>query len=382
MTAPVTLILRPHDTLFLRDGRPFDQGAQEQAATAGIFPPYPPTVVGAMRAALARAKGWPGNPWPPDLGSGVDFSQGNEPLGRLRFSGPFVLCGDAPLFPAPLCLLVKRSDNGLAKVVRLGPGTLLECDLGCVSLPKPLDRLDGGKAPEDVWIDGDGLKALLDWTDPKPESLVPQDALWKTEARVGIARDETRRTTGEGALYAAAHIRLKERVAIAVSVEGADLSGIAGKLAPLGGEGRSVWVERSAASVELPPPPDLEPDHDGVLRYTVVLLTPAFFGDAEEDWPKPDGTIRDDAASALPGRVVSACVGKPVPVGGWDGINHTPLPLRPLAPAGSVWFMEAAADDADAVRRQHGMGIGRATGWGFGLALIGRWERGEHDGKS
>jgi CRISPR-associated protein Cmr3 len=377
-----TLILRPHDTLFLRDGRPFNQGDQEQAASAGIFPPYPPTVVGAMRAALARASGWrPKQAWPAGLGDGVDWAKGDGPLGRLRFSGPFVLRGEAPLFPAPLCLLVKRSDKGFASVVRLGPGTPIDCDLGCVSLPKPLGRLDGGKTAEDVWIDGDGLKALLDWTDPKPESLVPQDALWKTEARVGIARDETTRTTGEGALYAAAHVRPIGGVAIAVSVEGADLNGIAGKLAPLGGEGRGVWIERSAANVELPPPPDLEPDHDGLLRYTVVLLTPAFFGEAEEDWPRPNGTIRDGAGEALPGRVVSACLGKPVPVGGWDGINHTPLPLRPLAPAGSVWFMEAAADDSDAVRHRHGTGIGRATGWGFGLALIGRWERGKCNGR-
>lgn len=375
-----TLMLRPQDTLFLRDGRPFNQGDQEQAATTGIFPPYPPTVVGAIRAALAHASGWTGGPWSSELtaklGDGVDWSQGDAAIGPLRYSGPIVLRSHAPQFPAPLCLLVKPSRDAIAAVVRLTPGTSFDCDIGCVSLPQPLGPLEGGKAPEDVWIDGAGLKAVLDWADPEPESLVPQDALWTIESRVGIARDEGTRTTGEGALYAAAHIRLKEGVAVAVSVQGMDLSRVAGKLAPLGGEGRSVWIEAGAA-IDLPTTPTLKPDADGALRYTVVLLTPAFFGDAEEDWPRPNGTIRDGAGEALPGRVVSACVGKPVPVGGWDGINHTPLPLRPLAPAGSVWFMEAAADDVDAVRRRHGTGIGRATGWGFGLALIGRWERGE-----
>lgn len=376
-----TLILRPHDTLFLRDGRPFEQGDQEQAATAGIFPPYPPTIVGAMRAALARAKGWPGTTWPTDLGSGVDWSQSGGPLGPLRFTGPFVLCDDAPLFPAPLCLLVKRSGETFSAVARLAPGKPIDCDLGRgIALPEKVADIEGGKAPEDVWIDGDGLTTLLNWGDPKLESLVPQDALWKAEARVGIAREESTRTTKEGALYAAAHVRLNEGVAIAVSVEGADLGGIAGKLAPLGGEGRSVWIAKREGPIKFPEAPTLRAETDGALRYTVVLLTPAFFGGAEEDWPRPDGTIRDGAGSALPGRVVSACVGKPVPVGGWDGVNHTPLPLRPLAPAGSVWFMEAGADDADAVHRRHGTGIGRATGWGFGFAMIGRWERGKRDG--
>lgn len=376
-----TLVLRPHDTLFLRDGRPFEQGDQEQAATAGIFPPYPPTVVGAMRAALARSKGWrPGRAWPTDLGSGVDWSQGDGPAGPLRFTGPFVLRGHTPLFPAPLCLLVKRAGETVGAVARLAPGNPLDCDLGTISLPKPLARLDGGRAPEDIWIDGDGLTTLLDWGDPNRESLVPQDALWKTEERVGIARDEKTRATGEGALYAAAHVRLRDKgsdpVALAVRLDGGDADSIIGTQAPLGGEGRSVWIEAGGA-IDLPKAATLKPDADGALRYTVVLLTPAFFGDAEEDWPRPGGPIRDGAGAALPGRAVSACVGKPVPVGGWDGINRTPLPLRPLAPAGSVWFMEAAAGDADAVRRRHGTGIGRGTAWGFGLALIGRWERGE-----
>lgn len=377
-----TLILRPHDTLFLRDGRPFNQGDQEQAASAGIFPPYPPTVAGALRAALARASGWTGGSWSEALkarlGDGVDWASGDAALGPLRFAGPFVLRGGQPLYPAPLCLLVKRASAGFGAVVRLAPGEPLACDLGRVALPEKMGAMEGGKAPEDVWIDAAGLRAALEGETPSPKSLIDQATLWETEARVGIARDEATRTTGEGALYAAAHVRLNERIGLAVHVGGVDASGIIGTLAPLGGEGRSVWIEAGTA-MDLPEVPTLTPDADGVLRYTVILLTPAFFGDAEDDWPKPDGTIRDGAGAPLPGRIVSACVGKPVQVGGWGGEARTPLALRPLAPAGSVWFMEASAGDADAVRLRHGTGIGRATGWSFGLALIGHWQRGESD---
>jgi CRISPR-associated protein Cmr3 len=384
MTAAVTLILQPHDTLFLRDGRPFNQGDQEQAASAGIFPPYPPTVVGAVRAALARAGGWTGGPWSSELtarlGSGVDWLKGNAPLGPLRFTGPVVLRDGKPLLPAPLCLLVKQSGGDFRDVVRLRPGEPLECDLGSIALPQTIGVLDGGRIPEDFWIDCDGLKAVLDGDVPKPASLVRQDALWKTEARVGIARVEGTRTTGEGALYAAAHVRLNERVSLAVEIDGADVAGITDKLAPLGGEGRSVWIEAGTMPA-LPAAAQLMPDADGVLRYTVILLTAASFGDGEEDWPRPGGTIRDGAGNALPGRIVSACVGKPLPVGGWDGEARSPIPLRPLAPAGSVWFMEAAAGDTAALQRARGQGIGRATAWGFGRALIGRWQRGENNGE-
>lgn len=382
MTASGTLILEPYDTLFLRDGRPFNQGDQEQAATASVFPPYPPTVVGAVRAALARASGWTGGPWSPELtarlGSGVDWSQGDGPLGPLRFTGPIALCRGKPRFPAPLCLLVKRAGEGVEKeVARLAPGKPVECDLGCVALPQKLDDLDGGKAAEELWIDGPGLRAVLEGDVPHATHLVPQNTLWSAEERVGITRDPQTGTTQEGALYAAAHVRLGKEVALAVRIVGTDMSGLAGTLTPLGGEGRSVWIDVGAA-IGLPDAVTLTPAADGTLRYTVVLLTPAFFGDADEDWPRPGGRIRDGDGRALPGRIVSACVGKPVPVGGWDGEARRPLPMRPLAPAGSVWFLEADAremdtGDAAAVRAAHGRGIGRATAWGFGLAVIGRW---------
>jgi CRISPR-associated protein Cmr3 len=384
--AMTTLILRPHDTLFLRDGRPFNQGDQEQAATGGIFPPHPPTVAGALRAGLARASGWTRGGWPDALkarlGDGVDWASGDAALGPLRFTGPFVLRGEHPLFPAPLCLLVKGAGEADGKVVRLAPGKPLECDLGCVALPEKVGGMQGGKAPEDVWIDSDGLKAVLNGDVPRAASLVRQSALWQTEARVGISRDESTRTTKENALYAAAHIRLADRqndhgpVALAVQIDGSNAANIIGTLAPLGGEGRSVWIE--AGTMPALPAAALAPDADGMLRYTVILLTPAWFGDTDDDWPgpnRPDRPIRDDTGAALPGRVVCACIGKPVPVGGWDSEARIPLPLRPLAPAGSVWFVEAQAGDMPAVLARHKHGIGRATAWGFGLAVIGRWHR-------
>jgi CRISPR-associated protein Cmr3 len=377
------LILRPHDTLFLRDGRPFNQGDQEQAATAGIFPPHPPTVVGALRAALARASGWKGGGWSEALkarlGDGVDWASGDAALGPLRFTGPFVLWDGQPLYPAPLCLLVKRVRGSFEAVVRLAPGKALECDLGRLALPEKVGAMEGGKTSEGVWIDAAGLRAVLEGEAPPTTSLIDQATLWATEARVGIARVEVTRATGEGALYAAAHVRLDDRVALAVRIDGADVAGIAGKLAPLGGEGRSVWIE-AGKTIDLPDAAAIVSDADGLLRYTVILLTPAYFGDAEDDWPQPGGTIRDGNGASLPGRIVSACVGKPLPVGGWDGEARTPLPLRPLSPAGSVWFLEAAAGDIPAVLARHGQGIGRATAWGFGLAVIGRWQRGESDG--
>ena len=41
------LFIQPNDTLFFRDGRPFDAGADVWTGT--IFPPYPATIYGMLR---------------------------------------------------------------------------------------------------------------------------------------------------------------------------------------------------------------------------------------------------------------------------------------------------------------------------------------------
>ena len=50
----------PIDSWFFRDGTPFTTNSTPQEDVSSLFPPYPPTVVGALRAALALEKGWPG----------------------------------------------------------------------------------------------------------------------------------------------------------------------------------------------------------------------------------------------------------------------------------------------------------------------------------
>ena len=47
--------LEPIDTLFFRDGKPFSMG--EQSSAHGIFPPYPSTLFGAIRAAVISCGG-------------------------------------------------------------------------------------------------------------------------------------------------------------------------------------------------------------------------------------------------------------------------------------------------------------------------------------
>jgi CRISPR-associated protein Cmr3 len=398
-----TLVLRPLDTFFFRDGRPYNQDDPGQVEAASLFPPYPPTVVGAVRAAAARAMG-PGSAWDTAaLGDGVDWQAGDEALGPLRFSGPYILRNCEPLYPAPLNLVVGKDEGGADLITYLAPSSpAFDTDVGAVRLPAPIKAGRGFKTLEGLWINGTAMAQVLseqpfgpDWkvvseilrapdkfceASVRPNWIAPQHCLWQPESRVGVERDRQTRTTkrfeqkddepARGALYATVHVRPAPDVTLAVKVEALPDLAPGGSLAPLGGEGRSVWIERQDNKILLPQASNLVPDKDGVLRYTVVLITPADLGGK---WPGPGEHLAGPTGGALPGKIVSGCTGRAIAVGGWDGAAHGPLPLRPLIPAGSVWFLEARADDAEAAQSWHGRAIGRSTGWGFGHVLIGRW---------
>ena len=104
----------PLDTWFFRDGTPFTAQSAPQEDVGSLFPPYPPTLVGALRAALARANGWDeAGRWPPELCEVL--GDGPEDLGVLSFAGPFLLRDGQPLFQAPRHLLGASREVGGAR---------------------------------------------------------------------------------------------------------------------------------------------------------------------------------------------------------------------------------------------------------------------------
>jgi len=347
-------LFEPLDTLFFRDGSPFNAGETGQMEVLGTFPPSPTTVVGALRAAFARRLGWQYGDWSEDikkkLGDGAD-------LGPLRFSGPYVAKDGEPLFPVPLHLL--RSGGDLAF---LEPReAALSTDIGEAQLPEISTRTKGLKPLEKAYLTRRGMEKALRGETPDPEDVFEASELWSSESRVGIQRDPDSRTTLEDALYQTTHVRLRKGVALAAGVEGYE--GEAPGLLTLGGESRMANLK--PCELSLPEAPSLEPG-GGSLRYTATLITPARIRD--EGWRKPGGAL-----PGLPGRVVSACVGKPVLIGGWDTEKKKPLPLEPYLPPGSTWFMEAEAAEPDEVEEMHTRHIGDKREWGYGQILIGGW---------
>ena len=387
-----TILLSPIDAWFFRDGRPYNSGESNQTDVISLFPPPATTVVGALRAGLARAKGWNGTSnWSTQREIADVLGDGFENLGRLHFHGPWLVRDGEFLFPMPLHVLGRPTPSAKSNEPLWQPACLLtpdknltSCDLGDVCLPvtsgvrSQTFNPDGLKEPANQWVTQAGMDLILAGKLPMPEQVVDARDLWRHEARVGLERCELTRTTKEGALYSPRFVRLKRGVSLAMSVDGLPDDWQIPDLLPFGGENRlgdcRSSLEVALAEVLRHAGSELAIESRRPSRIAVTLLTPLLPGDAEAE--------KRTVAMVQPGEpffncegttVISACVGKPLTLGGWNSLDRKPLDLRPVLPAGSVWFIEVSEAKIThfIMQAQHGFGL--KTRYGFGQVALGVW---------
>jgi len=362
------LEFRPQDTLFFRDGRPFNQG--ENPFAPSMFPPSPRTMVGAARAAWARGEGWCGfGKWEDKLRN--DLGGDGDQLERYSFKGPLLWRCEERLFPVPALLMGKEGESELeapSRLMRLRPSNAaFHCDMGeAVSFPVPetRDSVEGRKAIEGWWLTRRGFASLLAGGLPEEGDLVAEGSLWREEPRVGNSIDPDTGTTREAALYATRHIRLQDGVRLVMEVNRVPAKRDLEVCVSLGGEGRFAWMKMlEDEGLDIPSAPKLRADN-GKIRYAVFVLTPLNAA-APPCAGKP--------FAALPGRVISACMPRVQRWGGWDGIEWKPRPMRPALAPGTVLFMEAEESERSAIGKVHDTTIGDQSSWGFGLVAVGSW---------
>lgn len=358
MSNAVTWIIEPVDTWFFRQGTPYDLG-QKVLKDDVVFPPYVSTLQGAIRTAIARGQGWqPGQDgkWPEILGTPDD-------LGDMSLEGVFLKKDDQWLFPVPRHLLKTHSKN----LVHLKPGPLVESDLGVCALPvvdTVVSKEDKVSAIEDAYINYEGLNQCLHGQVPSYDAIVPADCLWQTEIRTGLTINDQTETAEPGLLYQSTHVRVKKGVAVVISVKGIPRSWQESIRAfPLGGEHRFARVTLSENSIPMPPL-TVRPSSDGYVRAFAQLLTPGLFVDPAH--VLRHGPLSEACLSAVTGRITMR--------GGWDLKRQMPRPLRPLIPAGSVWFYRVTQDTWDTFKLFHGQRVGLEVEYGFGHIILGHWE--------
>lgn len=367
------LQLEAVDTLFFRDGTPFAAESTGPRDVGGLFPPHPGSITGALRAALARANGWSGaGRWTPELNQAL--GPGPDDLGLLSFDGPTLLRNGQPLFAAPLHLLGLSTEDGWTPRALLQPGSPVNCDLGpAVQLPDLPADISVAERPElktgeGWWLTQAGLERLLQGQLPRQEDMIASDELWRQEPRIGIERDRQRRTAREGMLYSARHVRLQPGVGLGVQIHGLDANWKPplGTTLPLGGESRMAECSHWGESRPLRMPHELIAASQ---RLLVVALTPL-------DLEPAQALGREALTDFGDARVIAACLGRPLRIGGWDSLARRPLPLQSVLPAGSVLFCSCpqAKSLIETIAAGDGQArLGRRQRWGYGAVALGTW---------
>lgn len=348
------------DTWFFRDGAPYSMDTGPQLDVGGSFPTSPFSMAGAMRAALATARGWDGTGrWPREFNK--TLGDGPDDLGCLHIQGPFLLHEKELLLPAPRHLWKREDQLGFAL-----PGGEMICDLGLrIRMPRVPDR---AAVISHRWVRREVFEAILNGQPPRKEDL--QKEPWVEEPRTGIQRDPDTRTVREHMLYSSRHFRLKERTALLIGVAG--LPGdwpVPDGPCPFGGESRMAYCQEWAGSLELSIPLD-RICADG--RFVLIALTPL-------DLSREECLGQAPLADLGGARVVAACMDRPLRIGGWDSLSRQPRPMRSYVPPGTTLFCECpdtGALRAAVERVRDGMPLPSvcvARNAGFGCVALGMW---------
>ena len=226
--SPTTTVIchfEPLDTWFFREARP--HGSVGNSELGSQFPPPVRTLLGALRTAIgdawfARHGGdWRGLADNKALQAHIGLG---DDLGPLRASGPFLTLNGQRLYPAPANLMV-QTEGGHAHYFLLGLGDVVHCDLGRVRLPAFPKQVPGvaslkGSKPASGWLTQDAMQRLLNGQVPRAGDLIPNHALFDEEPRLGIGRDNARRSVQEGLLYQTRHLRLRPGVGVELHLHG------------------------------------------------------------------------------------------------------------------------------------------------------------------
>lgn len=330
-----TIEIRPLDPLFFRDGRPFTMG--QDTVANGIFPPFPSTIYGALRTAYLAD-----NPQ-----AYQDLTNGNDVTENLQITAFYLREGVGTILPTPFDLVYKKVHNEnkeddktlkLEHIVNqkfpletmnvMSDRSNFENDfsgsinqqLGHENFVEQLDRSYIRRNAFNRYLSGrSNIKAT------KLSDLISQ------EPKIGIGRNNNTHVTEEGNLY---RINMQDlgRLRFLVTFKGLSLpeKGII----RLGGEGKLATFRKADPEKDIS---RKDFSFSESANVKLILLTPSVF---ENGWIPP--IINESSDIEL----VTAAVGTPDWVGGFDMKKGKPKTMRKVVNAGAVYYIKVKTKEA------------------------------------
>ena len=380
MSRTTHYLIEPQDTWLFRESRPM--GGPGGSELKSNFPPPPRTVLGALRTAMGDATGVDWHDFRSDHPLTQQIGYGDD-LGPLCPEGLWVTLNEQRLYPTP-AMLLKDTDGQSIK--RLHIGGVLETHLGRLRLPRLPNNQRGLKPLGKAWLTEEGFERVLNGGIPKPDQVIWETDLFVRESRLGISRDNLRRTAEDGGLYQTQHLRLCPGVGLEVRLTHAEGGPEPLSTVRLGGEGRLAHIHRlDSPKPPLPPLPNASNKAHGLM---LTLISPAKLRDADArpTW-LPDPSFKTHTLESgqriwrgtLNGIELDlhcAVIDKALREGGWDLAAKTPRAMQSLIPAGAGYYFKPTSEQtpwAEIRSRLHELRIGQDTQLGRGLAAYGLW---------
>ncbi|MBV6443392.1 MAG: hypothetical protein EPGJADBJ_05131 [Saprospiraceae bacterium] len=339
------LKIRPLDTVFFRDGKPFTMGAETWAD--GIFPPPPSVFYGALRTL-----------WLSEQKDGI--SPANiEASAKLIISAVYVQIAGNCCFPAPIDVLENKERS--QKV------SLVEKELVAISNHASTSVLS---TADDIEVEAPEPGALIKSADLETyfkggdlSKIGFKQDYFCTESKVGIGLSKETRTSEEGMLYRVGMRRFSdEKTTFIVETSGLDLpqKGIL----RLGGEAKLAEFEQVGANTySLPKTPPLE------KGLNIYFSTPAVFENGWlPSWVDPQ-TLKGKW-EGLSFQLSTAAVGRSVPMGGFDMKGRRPKRMFRAVPAGSVYRFKVLEGKVETLAQRCNISDFDLDKQGFGSAFL------------
>lgn len=369
--------IRPLDTLFFKDGKPFSRGDETWAD--GVFPPYPSVVYGALRT-------WFISQQPEGLSKDILKKSEKIKINQICYE----FGQQEILMPMPLDLaepkdkLTSKRDEEKEKKEYEVVGLIPEMIENTVSnypckmaLMPPKELL-----VEEVEQGFLAKSALITYLNaPDADFSVRKLAdIVQTEPKVGIGRNYFTNAIKESMLY---RVGMRRAPSFRLLVDFDHPDGATG--APEASYFIKLGAENKVAEMHIASYERMKITSDNIelksRRFKLYLATPAIF--IKNGW-YPDLTAHNINAT-----LVAAAVGKPLHIGGFDMKNNSPKTMFKAVPAGSVFFYEAAeSENMETLKeRLFGKSISeeipqeipqkfpeeKMKNQGFGIAYVGNW---------
>jgi len=369
------LFIEPNDILMFRDGRPFAGGDDHFAR--GTFPPSPATIYGALRSHILSINSGEFDTFkkePPKISKDITDEIGtpNE-LGTLKITQFAVAKNDGTqikqYFPIPRDIAKEKGKED-SKFYILRPDSSIN-NIALTDMPSGLQHLwfaiDEALESASGFLSKDEMTAYL--LGKAPEKIIEAKGIYETEERTGIRKNRQTRSVHEGGLYSVEYFRMKEGFGFALEVEGTKLFPDSG-IMRLGGDHRSAnYSECSWNGI------DNKLVTDKISKekhFKLILLTPAIF---KYGW-LPESIDHNTFESTIKGikvKMIGACVGKPIGIGGFDIVKGMPKGMKRAVPAGSVYYFELQDGNVDSLFENLWLKSisDERDQEGFGITLIG-----------